>query len=85
MLAFSAAAQFMSAPGQSYSVSQFNKPMQESLVRLAAYVCENGMIGGNSYGAAREMLMRAELERIASLPKLSRDVFEVVSKSLQDS
>ncbi len=31
MLAFSAAAQFMSAPGQSYSVSQFNKPMQESL------------------------------------------------------
>lgn len=36
-----------------------SKPMQESLVRLAAYVCENGMIGGNSYGAAREMLMRA--------------------------
>ena len=34
------------------------KPMQESLVRLATYVCENGMIKGASYHAAREMLMR---------------------------
>ena len=33
------------------------------------------------YRAGRE-LMRAELERLASLPSLSRDVFEVVSKSL---
>lgn len=31
MLGFSAAAQFMSAPGQSYSVAAFNKPMQDSL------------------------------------------------------
>ena len=31
MLGFSAAAQFMSAPGQSYSVSAFKKPMQDSL------------------------------------------------------
>lgn len=31
MLGFSAAAQFMSAPGQSYSVSAFKLPMQESL------------------------------------------------------
>lgn len=31
MLGFSAAAQFMSAPGQSYSVSAFKKPIQESL------------------------------------------------------
>lgn len=31
MLGFSAAAQFMSAPGQSYSVSAFNKPMQDGL------------------------------------------------------
>lgn len=35
-----------------------SKPMQESLVRLAAYVCENGMFDGNSYRAARDMLMR---------------------------
>ena len=31
MLGFSAAAQFMSAPGQSYSVAAFNRPMQESI------------------------------------------------------
>ncbi len=31
MIGFSAAAQFMSAPGQSYSVSAFKKPMQDSL------------------------------------------------------
>jgi len=31
MLGFSAAAQFMSAPGQSYSVSAFKSPMQEGL------------------------------------------------------
>jgi len=31
MLGFSGAAQFMSAPGQSYSVSAFKKPMQDSL------------------------------------------------------
>jgi uncharacterized protein len=35
-----------------------SKPMQESLVRLAAYVCENGMFDGSSYRAARNMLMR---------------------------
>lgn len=35
-----------------------SKPMQESLVRLATYVCENGMIDGDSYRAARDMLMR---------------------------
>jgi aminopeptidase N len=29
--------------------------------------------------------MRAELERLAALPKLSRDVYEVVSKSLAES
>ena len=31
MVGFSAASQFMSAPGQSYSVSAFKKPMQDSL------------------------------------------------------
>ena len=31
MIGFSAAAQFMSAPGQSYSVAAFKKPMQDSL------------------------------------------------------
>ena len=31
MLGFSAGAQFMSAPGQSYSVSAFKKPMQDAL------------------------------------------------------
>lgn len=31
MLGFSAAAQFLSAPGQSYSVAAFKKPMQDSL------------------------------------------------------
>jgi aminopeptidase N len=30
----------------------------------------------------RAALMRAELERIAAAPKLSRDTFEQVSKSL---
>ena len=35
-----------------------SKPMQESLVRLAAYVCENGMFEGDSYRAARDILMR---------------------------
>ncbi|MGX9726248.1 MAG: aminopeptidase N [Candidatus Electronema sp. VV] len=37
------------------------------------------------YDAARQLLMRAALERIAALPGLSRDVSEVVVKSLQES
>ena len=36
------------------------------------------------FDATRAGLMRAELERIAAEPKLSRDVFEIVSKSLAD-
>ncbi|MBB3045886.1 aminopeptidase N [Litorivivens lipolytica] len=36
------------------------------------------------YLPEQQALMKAELERIAAEPKLSRDVFEVVSKSLAD-
>lgn len=35
-----------------------SKPMQESLVRLATYVCEHGMFEGDAYRPARDMLMR---------------------------
>ena len=35
-----------------------SKPMQESLVRLASYVCEHGMFEGDAYRPARNMLMR---------------------------
>lgn len=35
-----------------------SEPMQEALVRLATYVCENGMEDGEAYKAARDMLMR---------------------------
>src|SRR5690606_37618097 len=34
------------------------------------------------YNPQRQALMKAELERILAEPKLSKDVFEVVSKSL---
>ena len=34
------------------------------------------------YDENRQRMMRAQLERIAALPGLSRDVFEMVSKSL---
>jgi aminopeptidase N len=34
------------------------------------------------YGTARQALMKAQLERIMAEPNLSKDVFEVVSKSL---
>ncbi len=37
---------------------------------------------GARYDAARRGLMRGQLERIAASPSLSRDVYEVVSKSL---
>ncbi len=36
------------------------------------------------YDAARQILMKAELRRVMAEPKLSPDVFEIVSKSLQD-
>ena len=36
------------------------------------------------YLPEQQALMKAELERIAAEPELSRDVFEVVSKSLQE-
>ncbi len=36
------------------------------------------------YDPSRQMLMKAELRRVMAEPKLSPDVFEVVSKSLQD-
>jgi len=32
--------------------------MQESLVRLATFVCENGIVGAGAYRAARDMLLR---------------------------
>ena len=35
-----------------------SKPMQESLVRLATYVCDHGMFEGEAYLPARDMLMR---------------------------
>lgn len=35
-----------------------SKPMQESLVRLASYVCKHGMFEGDAYQSARDMLMR---------------------------
>lgn len=35
------------------------------------------------YNSARQALMRAQLERIAAEPRLSKDVFEVVTKSLR--
>ena len=34
------------------------------------------------FDAARAALMRAELERISATPGLSKDVFEIASKSL---
>lgn len=37
------------------------------------------------YDSVRQRLMRAELERIAAAANLSRDVFEVVTKSLADA
>lgn len=62
---------------------------------LADYVCElnalNPQIAARlltpltqwrRYDAARQQLMRAQLERIGALPALSRDVAEVVEKSL---
>ena len=36
------------------------------------------------YGATRQALMKEQLQRILAEPDLSADVFEVVSKSLQD-
>jgi len=63
---------------------------------LADYVCElnalNPQIAARllapltqwkRYDAARQALMRAQLERIGALPALSRDVAEVVEKSLK--
>jgi aminopeptidase N len=35
------------------------------------------------YDAKRQNLMRAQLERILAAPKLSRDVYEIATKSLQ--
>jgi aminopeptidase N len=36
------------------------------------------------YDAGRQALMKVELRRVMAEPKLSPDVFEIVSKSLQD-
>ena len=36
----------------------------------------------NRFDAGRQALMQDELKRIASLAKISKDVFEIVSKSL---
>ena len=35
------------------------------------------------YNLTRQQMMKAQLQRIADLPELSRDVFEVVNKSLK--
>lgn len=51
-----------------------SKPMQEALVRLATYVCKNGMECGDAYQAARDMLLRVA-PRIAdgSPPRLESE------------
>jgi len=36
------------------------------------------------YDAGRQVLMRAQLERIAGQPGLSKDVFEIVTRALAD-
>ena len=36
------------------------------------------------YDPARQALMRAQLQHILAIPELSRDVYEIVSKSLAD-
>ncbi|MBM9520087.1 aminopeptidase N [Desulforhopalus vacuolatus] len=49
--------------------------------QIAARLC-SPLINWRRYEPGRTALMKAELERIASAKKLSRDVYEVVSKSL---
>ena len=36
------------------------------------------------YDPARQALMRGELERVLARPGISRDVFEIASKSLEE-
>lgn len=49
--------------------------------QLAARMLEP-LIRWRKYDAVRQALMREQLERIAKVPKLSNDVYEVVTKSL---
>jgi len=42
------------------------------------------LIDWKKYDQARQELMKIELKRIKATPKLSRDVFEVVDRSLSD-
>jgi aminopeptidase N len=52
--------------------------------QLAARMC-TAFTQWRRYDAARQQLMRRELEGLLARPGLSRDVFEVVSKSLADT
>lgn len=49
--------------------------------QLAARILEP-MIHWRKFDADRQILMKGQLERIAAAPRLSRDVYEIVSKSL---
>ena len=52
--------------------------------QLAAHMMRN-MAGWRRYDASRRRLMRREIESILSMPDISRDLFEVASRSLGET
>jgi len=75
--------QFHVADGRGYALlAEVVLALNASNPQIAARICLP-LTRWRRQDAARQSLMRAELERIVNAPKLSKDVYEVVSKGLQ--
>ncbi len=78
------AAQFHDLSGEGYQL------LSEYIIRLnglnpqIAARLVTPLLSWRQYSDARQRLMQAELKKIAALDTLSKDVYEVVSKALQD-
>ena len=78
-------ARFHAADGEGYAftgdfILRLDPINPQVTARLAAAFSQ-----WRRYDAARQVLMRTQLQRILAAPGLSRDVYEIVSKSLAES
>jgi len=74
---------FHDASGEGYRLlGQYVEELNELNPQIAARLL-SPMTRWHRFGASAQALMKAELERLSRLPHLSRDVYELVSKSLK--
>ena len=74
---------FHDASGDGYRLlGEYVEKLNELNPQIAARLL-SPLTRWHRFGAGAQAMMKAELERLGQLPHLSRDVYELVSKSLK--